>query len=226
MPKTTVFIASKTEQENYLLQKKLEPLELEFTDIKFAGVHIAGLLNAVDLLTSAVIVNVNEWSAKETAILQDLRSAGKLAPILLAAKPDTTGALEFARAIRDVTILPKPFETKDLSGLVRKMLLARNISQQVHRRFPTAQDAEVEAGGKTFMTRVCNLSKGGALLEFLTPSDLKNGESLKLKLELKDLNRTYTFPAKIVWMNANGGARGVGVEFTGMGEVQRSTIGF
>jgi hypothetical protein len=70
MAKTSVFIASKTEQENYILQKKLEALEYEFTDVKFASVHTAGLTLAVDRLTAAVVLNLSEWVAKEALLIQ------------------------------------------------------------------------------------------------------------------------------------------------------------
>ena len=101
------------------------------------------------------------------------------------------------------------------------------MTQQVHRRYPTSQNAEIETSGTRYLSRVRNLSKGGAFLEFLTPPGLKNGELLKVKLELKDLNRTYTFPAKVVWTHKHGSrGLGIGVEFTGHGEVARSIIGF
>ncbi len=226
MAKTTVFIASKTEQENYILQKKLDALELEFLDIKFAGVHTAGLLTSVDRLTSAVIMNLNDWSPKEATLLRELRNKNYQGPILVCAKAEVRVIREL-RNLREVVFLPKPFETKELLGIARKMLLARNISQQVHRRYLTTQDAEIEISGKIMTTRVKNLSKGGAFLEFLSASAPTVGEYVTVKLELKDLNRVYKMPAKIVWTQKHGNrGLGIGVEFTGQGEVQRSIIGF
>lgn len=227
MAKTTFFIASRTEQENYILQKKLESLEFEFADVKFVGVHLQGLPQSVDRLTTAILMNLNEWSPKEATFLKELRSHGYANPVLITAKSDTSTTLRELRATPGITFLPKPFETKELIGLVRKMLLARQISQQVHRRYLTAQDAEIEMGGVKLVTRLRNLSKGGAYLEFLTPLTMTIGEYVSVKLELKDLKRTYTFPAKVVWANKHGNrGLGIGVEFTGRGEIFRSTIGF
>lgn len=224
--KTTVFIASRTEQENYILEKKLESLEYEFADVKFAGVHTQGLVNAVDRLTAAVIMNLTEWNLKEAFVLQELRKKSFLGPVLVCAKSDLSVIKEL-RSQRDVVFLAKPFETKDMLGIVRKMLLAHSVSQQVHRRFLTSQDAEVEISGQKLITRVRNLSRGGAFLEFMTPSPLKVGEFVTVKLELKDLKRTYKMPAKIVWTHKHGNrGLGIGVEFTGQGEVQRSIIGY
>lgn len=229
MAKTTIFIASRTEQENYILQKKLESLEFEFKDVKIASVHTAGLLASVDRVTAAVILNVNEWSVKEAAIIQELRRSGYVSPILITAKADAVAVNKDLRSMSDVVFLPKPYDPKDILGIMRKMLMVREVSQQRHRRFATTQDAEIEieSTGSSLISRVRNLSKGGAYLEFMTPSPLKVGEYVKVKLELKDLQRTYTLPAKVVWANRQGSrGLGIGVEFTGPGDVQRSIIGY
>ena len=229
MGRTSVFIASRTEQENYILQKKLESLEYEFQGVKFSSVHTAGLVLAVDRLTAGVVLNLPEWSAKEAIMIQELRRTGYHGPILVMAKADPAVVNRDLRAVSDVVFMAKPYDTKDLLGIVRKQLTARAVSQQRFKRFATSQDAEleIEATGGRMITRVRNLSKGGAYLEFMTPSILKIGDFVKVKLELKDLQRVYTFPAKIVWSNRHGSrGLGIGVEFTGRGEVQRSILGY
>jgi hypothetical protein len=229
MAKTTVYIASRTEQENYILDKKLESLAYEFKDVTFSSVHTAGLVLAVDRLTASVVLNLTDWTPKEALLIQELRRAGYKSPILVAAKADPVVVNKDLRLTNDVIFLPKPFDTKDLLGILRKQLLARVVPQQRHRRFATSQDAEIEieATGGRMITRVRNLSKGGAYLEFMTPSPLKIGEFVKVKLELKDLRRVYTFPAKVVWSNKHGTrGLGIGVEFTGRGDLQRSILGY
>lgn len=229
MAKTTVFIASRTEQENYILQKKLESLEYEFQDVKFSSVHTAGLVVTVDRLTSGVVLNLTEWSPKEAIMIQELRRVGYVGPILVMAKADPDVVNRDLRSMSDVVFLPKPFDSKDLLGIIRKQLLARKVAQQRHKRYATSQDAEleVESTGGRMVTRVRNLSKSGAYLEFMTPSSLKIGEFVRVKLELKDLQRVYTFPAKVVWSNRHGNrGLGIGIEFTGRGDVQRSILGY
>lgn len=226
--KTTLVTASKTEQENYILQKKLEVLDYEFKGLSFMGVHPAGLQASVDRLTASVIINLSEWSARDMKMISDLRSGGYNGPILVMAKPDTEASMAELRAQPGVGYLEKPFEPKDLIGITRKMLHARKVSHQVHRRFNTAQDAEVEAvGGKKLLSRVRNLSRGGAYLEFLTPAPVKIGEIVTVKLELSQLNRVYTLPAKVIWTSRGSGrGAGVGVEFTGRGDVKSAILGF
>jgi hypothetical protein len=216
MPKSTIFLASRTEQENYILQKKLEPLEYEFRGLGFAGVHPVGLPASVDQMTAAVVFNFNEWTNKEAVHLEELKRIGYRGPVLVIAKGDVTKAVRTAKATPGLVFLEKPFEMKDILGIIRKMLLARAVSQRVHRRFATSQDAEVSFmnGGGTHSSRVRNLSKGGAYLEFLQPAPVKVGEMVNLKLELKDVNRTYSMQAKVVWTSrTNTRGAGIGVEF-------------
>jgi Tfp pilus assembly protein PilZ len=230
MPKMTVLISSRTEQENYILQRKLEFLEPEFTGLGFAGVHPMGLPAAIDHHTGLIVLNFNEWTRRESIHLDEIADVGYTGRILVIAKADVTAAISEMQAQPNVVFLEKPFEVKDLQGMARKMLLDRVVQQRIHRRFNTDQDAEVEISGHAdrFFSRVCNLSKGGAYLEFMTLAAVKVGEMVRLKMELKDLNRTYTMPAKIIWTNRTtmSGGTGIGVEFVGPGDVQKLILGY
>ncbi|MEK7356673.1 MAG: PilZ domain-containing protein, partial [Bdellovibrionota bacterium] len=168
----------------------------------------------------AVVFNFQEWTNKEAVHLEDLKKVGYRGPILVIAKSDVSKAVRAAKATPNLVFLEKPFEMKDLLGIIRKMLLARAVLQRVHRRFATSQDAEVSflTTGGTMSSRVRNLSKGGAYLEFLQPAPIKVGELVSVKLELKDVNRTYSMQAKIVWTSrTNSRGAGVGIEFVGRG---------
>lgn len=229
MPQTTVFIASRTEQENYILEKKLESLEYDFKDVKFSSVHIAGLLVAIDRLTAAIILNLTEWTPKEAIMLQEIRRVGFNGPILITAKADPTVVNRDIRGMSGVIFLAKPFDAKELLGISKKMLLARAVPQQRFKRYTTSQEAqiEVDSTGASLAMRVRNLSKGGAYLEFIQPNNIQIGELVTVTLELKDLQRKYTMPARVIWTNKHGNrGLGVGVEFTGRGDVQRSILGY
>ncbi|HVK61435.1 MAG TPA: PilZ domain-containing protein [Bdellovibrionales bacterium] len=227
MNKVNVFIASRTEQENYILQKKLEPLEHEFKGLSFSGVHPAGLPLSVDSRTAVVIYNFNEWSSREASNLDELKKAGYRGQILIIAKADVTKAMQVVGNAQGLVFLQKPFAHKDLVGLLRKMLTTRQISQQVHKRFPTAQDAVVEILGQggNVNSRVRNLSKGGACLEFLSQAPVAVGEKVVVNLSLADMKRTYQMPARVVWTTRGGRGGGVGVEFTGPGEMKIQILG-
>jgi Tfp pilus assembly protein PilZ len=226
MQRTNVFIASRTEQENYILQKKLEPLEHEFRGLSFSGVHPAGLPLSVDSRTAIVVYNFNEWTSREAANLEELKKAGYRGQILVIAKADVSRAMQMT-TYKSLLFLEKPFAHKDLIGILRKMLTATQVAQQVHKRYPTAQEARVEISsrGANVNTKVRNLSKGGAYLEFLTQAPVSIGENIFVNLELVELKRTYQMPARVVWTARGGRGGGVGVEFTGPGEVKRAILG-
>lgn len=230
MTKATVVIASRTEQENMILKRKLDLLEGEFKGLRFTGIHPMGLHSTVDHTSAVVILNFTEWTGREAVHLRELNELGYQGKILVIAKAEVTQAVREMKANESVVFLEKPFEHKDLQGIVRKMLTDRAVAQRIHRRFATDQDAEVEIFGRneSLASRVYNLSKGGAYVEFMTLAALRVGDMVRLKLELKDLNRTYSMPAKIVWTSHSnlGGGTGIGVEFIGPGDVQKAILGF
>jgi hypothetical protein len=225
--KTTVVISSKTEQDNYIFQKKLEPLREEFEDTEFACIHPVGLQSVIEPSVGVVILNSAEWSDKEAQYLGDLKALEYQGPILIASKFTSLQLKSVPMADPRAVLLEKPFDIKDLRGIVRKMLLARAVAQRVHRRFVTSQDAQVEPFGRneSYLSRVRNLSRGGAYLEFVQAVPLRTGEMVRLKMALQDVNRTYLMPAKVVWTGKDGNDKSVGVEFVGGGDVQKLILG-
>lgn len=234
MAKTTVILASRTEQENFILHKKLEDLGSQFRGLEFVGVHPQGVSAALDKSTGAVILNLSEWTSRESKHLDHVRSLSYNGPVLITAKGEVTDAIQALKSRQNVSFLPKPYELKSMQGILRKYLLARSVAQQLHRRFATEQDAAIEsASGKIpkMLSTVRNLSKSGALLELPLSSTFKVGDLVRLTLELKDLKRTYLMPAKVVWTSKSAGrvagtAIGtVGVMFVGRPDVARQIVG-
>lgn len=229
MAALTVFLASKTEHENHILRKKLEPI-CEQMRCSFVSTHPQGLTSSIDTSMAVVILNFNEWTWREAQHLTDLREAGYHGHVLIMVKSKVLSAIQELEALdENVVFLEKPFEIKDLNGIVQKMLSARSVAQRIHRRYNTMQDAEVEFSGREdrFVSRVRNLSKGGAYIEFSNLAPAKVGEILKVRFELKEMNRSYTMPAKIVWTSRSSlnGGTAIGVEFVGPGDIERNILG-
>lgn len=222
MAKLNIFIASRTEEENRILERRINELRSELGPFSFVGLHPAGLPLAAAESPALVILNIHEWVKREADSLAALREAGYAGPVLVLTKTNVPATGD------NTSFLRKPYDVPTLVGLVRSMLLARVVRQQVHKRFTTSQEAEVESPiGTKIQSRVVNLSKGGACLEFITPSPLKTGDQVKVKLELKDLNRTYTVHAKVVWVGeeSNRGS-GFGIEFIGPAHMKAELRGY
>lgn len=226
--KPTIYIASRTESENHILAKKLEGLLADLGPVNLIGLNPLGLPGSVDITMSVVIFNFGEWSTKEAGSVINLREAGYRGPILVLAKGEPKGIQTALEILDPIVFLPKPFHVPDLHGIVRKLFQAHDVVQQVHRRYPTEQDAEIQLFERNdrFASRICNLSKGGAYLEFSRPVNLQIGQMLRVMVPMKQFNRTYTVAAKVVWATRStpSGGPGIGVEFVGRGDVQRHTI--
>lgn len=230
MPNNALYIASRTEEENQILKRKLEVLREEFGDLRFVGLHPQGLARSAQENMAVVLINVTEWTPIENLVLSGLRDAGYTGPVMVVAKVMADTALRQLRSNQAVVFLEKPFETKDLIGIMRKMLLARAVAQRIHRRFNTDEMAEIVPFGQSnvYSSRVCNMSKGGAYLEFFRSAPIRKGDMVRLKVELKEVNRVYTVPAKVVWTGRTSDAGSnftAGVMFIGAPNVTKNVIG-
>lgn len=229
----TILLASKTEEENVILRRKLAAFCVE-RGYPMESTHLAGLKSSIDILglnvVSLAIMNCTEWTRKEIQAIRELREGEFNGYILVLAKIDPLEAKRELRHLsQNVVFLEKPFETRELHGIIRKMLLSFTVPQQVHRRYPTMQNAEVEISGKSerFSSCVRNLSKGGAYLEFNNATPARVGDQVRVTMALTQVNRTYSVPAKVVWANRSmeGQTTAVGVEFMGPPEVRKVILG-
>lgn len=221
-----IILASRTEDENGILRKKL----LGLTERVPGGVRLTTTRPQATKLELAgqpdlVIFNFNDWNNDELDWVTGLRNEGYKRMIMILAKAEVPTAVRNLQLLERVVYVEKPFEIRDLVGIAAKALRVGEVEQQIYRRFATEQTAIVEfAKGKNMMgSRVFNMSKTGAYVELNALQAVRVGENVKLRLELNDVSRTYVMPARVVWTNALGttGGTGVGLHFTGRGDVKR-----
>ena len=223
-----LILASRSEQENVLLQRKLAPLTEAFPD----GLRISTTRPQAAKLEVAgnpdlVIFNFNDWNKDELKWVEDLRREGYKNMIMILAKASAPTAVVNLQLLERIVYLEKPYENRDLIGITEKSLKTGTVPQQIHRRFHTEQSALVEfAAGRSVASRIFNLSKTGAYLELNTLQDVRIGDTLKLRMDLDDVKRTYVMPARIVWSQVMGrtGGTGVGVHFTGRAAIKRHIV--
>jgi Tfp pilus assembly protein PilZ len=232
----SIYLTSRSETENQLLRYKLESLvrELESEQIllTFINVQPQGLLASNDSREAhAVMLSFTEWTSNDRRLVEDAcRHCANSSIVVLAKRDAALAVAELGDTNGRVIFIEKPYENGDLIGIMRKLITTRAVAQRIHRRFPTNQHAQLEIAGseKTLGSRVCNLSKGGAYIEVDSPSPpLKIGDDFRLRLQLSKINRIYLIPAKVVWMrpSANHTESGIGLEFTGPGEMSKSWQG-
>ncbi len=227
--KQRIILASTSEQENYLLKRKIDPVLTDLGPIQFMSVGPKGLPSTVESNVTIVLLNVPTFTFSCRTTIQDTRQAGYRGPILVVSKVDNPESIKDIKSLDGVVLLEKPYEVKDLQGIVRKFILANNVAQRIHRRYNIVQPAEVEIVAKKTKTvsTVFNLSRGGCYFEFPRKADVKTGDFLNMTIELSEMNRIYAMPAKVVWTQPRGqaGGFGVGVEFIGRGNGHSQQIG-
>lgn len=221
-----VVVASRTEEENGILLRKLASLSQSIDGgVRFSTSRPQAARLEVSEAPDLVIFNFNDWNENEIQYVMDLRTTGYREMILILAKADVPTAVQNLKSLENTVYLEKPFETRDLVGIVQKALVTGAVNQQLNRRFVTQQDATVEfrQGKGALSSRIFNMSKTGAYLELTTLKDVQVGETVRLRLELEDVSRTYLMPAKVVWTQVMGrtGGTGLGVTFTGPGDVKK-----
>lgn len=123
--------------------------------------------------------------------------------------------------------LEKPFSGKALAGLARKLLVARSVGQQVHRRFLTNQKTVIEtfSKGQSLESNMLNLSKGGAYFEFGQEALLDVGELVRMKVSLEDVEREYSMNARVVWTSKHDSESFcAGVQFVKNADIYRELM--
>jgi Tfp pilus assembly protein PilZ len=225
----TIFLASRTEQENMLLRRKLESLRDELGELRFVSLHPQGLAASADEPVSVVVINLHDWSPADALWLRGLRNAGYEGPVMIIAKGQASDVMSLVDVADGAVFLEKPYEIKDLLGIAQKMLNAARVAQRIHRRFQTDQDAQIEFFGRdgSYATKVFNMSRGGAYLETRDLAPIRAGDMLRVHMDLTQLNRSYTMPARVVWTKRSSRGRGtsVGVEFVGPGDIKKTLVG-
>lgn len=223
-----LILASRTEQENALLQRRLMPLTQSVSGgIRFSTTRPQAAQLELGGNPDLVILNFNDWNQNELKWVEALRAGGYKNTIMIMAKADVPTAVRNLQLLERIVYIEKPYEARDLVGIAEKAILTGSVAQQIHKRYNTEQTAQVEfAVGKSFASRIFNMSRTGAYLELNALQEVKVGETVKLRMELENVNRTYVMPARIVWTQMAGrtGGTGVGVHFTGRGAVKRNIV--
>jgi PilZ domain len=230
MNSPAIYLASRTEEENQLLKKKLQNLCEDFPSLQLVAMHLRQLANSADSNMAAVVLNISDWREEELQVVLALRKAGFKGSILVIAKAVAINMLRVNPILEGVVFLERPYEHKDLLGILHKMLIEREVAQRVFRRFYTNETAEIVRYGEAskYIGRVFNMSRGGAHLEFAKAAPLRHGDVVSVKVELKKMNRTYVLPARVVWTKMHDSHQSVvaaGVEFIGLGNVKKSIVG-
>ena len=165
-----------------------------------------------------LLFETNKFVEADLQLLKDVRTSGFVYPNLIVAESiEVPNFLPWAEKFK-THLLNKPFEFKALRGITQKLMLARTVPQQMHRRFRTQQNTVLETylTGEVISSQMFNLSVGGAYFEFTGKPRVAVGDLVRLKVNLNDVSREHCVNARVIWTTRkglNGGGPGAGVRF-------------
>lgn len=159
----------------------------------------------------------------------ELRQEGFVYPMMMIT--DALGELP----IDDVSdkhkiyFLERPFELKTFKGLARKLMVSKQVPQQIFRRYRTNITATLETfiSGERYYTHMFNLSRGGAYFELTQKPTVGVGDLLRLKVNLSDVEREHHIHGRVVWTTHKGhaaGGYGLGVKFMKGSDIYRNLL--
>jgi Tfp pilus assembly protein PilZ len=158
-----------------------------------------------------------------------IRESGYTYPILTLADRLMDLAVSSYAEKYKAYFLEKPYELKTFKGLVRKLMTAKAVPQQQHRRYRTRQTAQLETfiTGETFQTEMFNLSMGGAYFEVSKRPNFGIGDLLRVRIPIAEQEKEHQIHGRIVWTTHKGvatGGYGVGVKFIKSNDMYRQLI--
>lgn len=195
-----------------------EILETRFpysVDVSFSIRETSLLLRARPV--RLMVVSTRLWSEDFVHRFLELRKSYPQLSIVLVLDKLTLMNSDLAQKNR-IYVLPRNMDEKSLSGVIRKMLLLRQIPQQKNERYKTETTSVVEfpLTGDELGSTLFNLSMTGAYMEFTEKPPVSIGDVVRVRVQLDQLNKDHQLPAKVVWFSRRGQTRGgfgVGLQF-------------
>lgn len=192
----------------------------------YAATEFSEALNLLDSQSfNLVIYETDSFRLKDYERVRDMRDHGYAYTVLVVAREVEPIFFE-NRDQSKLQWIPKPPVEKDLMGLVRKLISAKKVPQQMDRRYHTDQLADFESlsGGECILSNMYNLSRGGAYCEYSGDTTVSVGDFVRVRVRLADVQKMHTINAKVVWTTRRGrfsGRNGVGLKFVKPADVHR-----
>jgi hypothetical protein len=207
-----LILLSRSKPARDLLNTKFSGLCGELSNLRIIPIEIEQLATQAADSIQGVVFDVENYSPADEAIIIKLRDHGYVGGVLVLGQRAAGSGFPQTRFFDKVVFVDKPYDDKDVIGIVRRMLLAPIIAARRYPRHETNETAELHFE-TTHLSQVCkvkNMSKGGAYLEFGKSMAVRIGDAVTLKIKLGQLNREYALKARVAWINPRGG---FGVEF-------------
>lgn len=210
--------------ESYTLETAVEE---QLSCLSEAVASDADLLKSLEFKNySLILVHFKNFGLIELNLVNSIR--GKYStPILVVAENNSfPDFFTLEKQGKTHIIYDNPIDVEHFIGLASKLLSTKKANPQVFRRYNTDQsvDLEILQEGETILSKLCNLSLGGAYCEFVcdeTKLDkLRNGDLVRINVP-KSEKGFHQMNARIVWRKKQQrkDVMGVGLKFVKLQEL-------
>ena len=176
-----------------------------------------------------MMLQTGNLAEQDLAYAKQIRTLGFNYPMLMIT--DALGNLNVdeMNEKHKVYFLERPFELRTLKGIARKLMVSRQVPQQIFRRYRTNLSATLETfiSGERFSSHMFNLSRGGAYFEMNKKPAVAIGDLLRLRVTLQDMEREHHVHGRVVWTTHKGhaaGGYGIGLKFMKTTDIYRNLL--
>lgn len=178
--------------------------------------------------TDLLVFNLHDFSKKKMNAVVDLRKLGIDFPLLSIADTYDEEAYKFVSELDNSVLLNKPFSDKQLLTLSEKIVDGKNVTQRKFPRFGTGERAYLSLypNGTPSEVEVKDLSKGGACFIGDIDVGLRQGDTIRVRMFLENVEKTHNFFARVMWMDliTDEGRYYIGVQFVSESQIFKSLL--
>ena len=222
-----VLLSCKSQSDARFLKSYLEA-ELPF-EVMVAADSLSVQTAVKSRTVHLLILQTGKLAPADIAYARQLRESGFNYPMLMITDSINEINIEEANEKQKVYFLERPFELRTLRGLARKLMVTRNLPQQLSRRYRTNLGATLETfiSGEKYASYMFNLARGAAYFETTKKVNVAIGDLLRFKIHLADVERERHVHGRVVWTTHKGhaaGGYGLGIKFMKSTDVYRGLL--
>ncbi len=195
------------------LLQSLNVLKTEFAGLGVTDFSAEGGVRKLEGQTDGIIINSEEWLPAYEKLVFSFRDNGYRGPMLILAKTPASFQPPTSRAFDKIVFLNRPYNEKEMIGLVRRMVLAPLVAARQFPRIETNLACELTLTDRPgiFSAVVKNLSKGGCFIELAKALHVRIGDEVNLRIHFVNPKRSIEAKGRIAWTKGKG--NGYGVQF-------------
>lgn len=190
-----------------ILSKQGKPLNIAYNEIRkspfFKPKVFTDSFSLVKALKNgafdALIILTDEFKPSHIKIIQQVKKRFNELPVMvITEKPSLAAKIKLVDYHKTI-LLNLGTETKDINGIIIKLINDMHVIPRLSNRYKTAQPArfKIEAG-RTHSAYMLDVAKDGACFRIFN-KHLSKGQKVRIEVPLSDLKKTHMVQGLVVW---------------------------